>query len=66
MMITGALITVVSLFYYIKIPLNLFIKRADLPVNATVKSTKILILALVLSILIILLGVFPDLLLKYF
>jgi len=66
MMITGALITVVSLFYYIKIPLNLFIKRADVPVNSTTKSTNILILALVLSILIILLGVFPDLLLKYF
>jgi len=27
LMITGALITVVSLFYYIKIPYNLFLKR---------------------------------------
>ena len=53
MMIIGALITVVSLFYYIKIPLNLFIKRADVPVNSTTKSTNILILALVLSILIL-------------
>lgn len=66
LMITGALTTVVSLFYYIKIPLNLFLKRTEIPVNPVVKSYNIAILAISISFLIILLGIFPDLLLNFF
>jgi len=65
LMITGALTTVVSLFYYIKIPLNLFLKRTEIPVNPIVKSYNIAILAISISFLIILLGIFPDLLLNF-
>jgi len=65
LMLTGALATVVSLFYYIKIPLNLFIKRSETISNPLNKSYNLLILAAILSLLLILLGIFPDLLLKY-
>ncbi len=65
LMITGALTTVVSLFYYIKIPRNLFLKRTDAAHDPVKKPYNIMILAIVLSFLIILLGIFPDLLTKY-
>jgi NADH-quinone oxidoreductase subunit N len=65
LMITGALTTVISLFYYLKIPLYLFIKRnktANEPVN---RSYNLLILAIVISLLIILLGFFPESIFNY-
>jgi len=65
LMITGALTTVVSLFYYIKIPLNLFLKRSDVPANPVIKSQYIIILSISICFLIILLGIFPNLLLDY-
>ncbi|ASU33297.1 NADH-quinone oxidoreductase subunit N [Mucilaginibacter xinganensis] len=64
LMITGALTTVVSLFYYIKIPLNLFLKRTEIVKNSAVKSQNIVILCVIISVLVILLGVWPDLLFK--
>jgi len=66
LMTTGALTTVVSLFYYIKIPLNLFLKRTEIAINPAIKSYNILIFAISISFLIILLGLFPDLLMKCF
>jgi len=65
LMVTGALTTVVSLFYYIKIPLNLFIKRAENPVAEIEKSYKILIFSVIICLLIILLGIQPGLLLNH-
>jgi NADH-quinone oxidoreductase subunit N len=65
LMIAGALTTVVSLFYYIKIPRYLFLKRSDAVVNPVIKSYNIVILAVCVSIVLVLLGIFPDLLLKY-
>lgn len=65
LLITGALTTVLSLFYYIKIPLNLFLKRSDTPVTASVKYGNLIIFAVSICVLIILLGIFPGLLLKY-
>jgi NADH-quinone oxidoreductase subunit N len=62
MLITGAVTTVVSLFYYIKIPLNLFIKRTELVRDDTVKSYPILVLSVMIAVLIVLLGIFPNLL----
>ena len=64
LMITGAVITVVSLFYYIKIPLNLFIKRTESVTKPVIKSRNIIILTCAICVFIILLGIFPDFLLK--
>ena len=65
LMITGALTTVVSLFYYIKIPRYLFLKRSDTAVNPVIKSYNIIILSITICFLIILLGIFPNFLLNY-
>jgi NADH-quinone oxidoreductase subunit N len=65
MMITGALTTVVALFYYIKIPLNLFIKRADIVTEGVKRSYNLLILAIVIVVGILLLGIFPGGLMHY-
>lgn len=62
MLITGAVTTVVSLFYYIKIPLNLFLKKAN---NGTVSGyggKNILVLSLAITLIVVLLGIFPNLL----
>ena len=64
LMITGAMTTVVSLFYYIKIPLNLFLKRTEIVKNPVIKSQNIVILCVILSILIVFLGIWPDFLFK--
>ena len=65
LMITGALTTVVSLFYYLKIPLNLFIKRLEVVKEPVSKSYNLLILAAVISALLILLGIFPNAIFQY-
>jgi NADH-quinone oxidoreductase subunit N len=65
LMITGALTTVVSLFYYLKIPLNLFIKRLEIVKEPVSKSYNLLFLATIISVLLILLGVFPDFIVNY-
>ncbi|SDE30076.1 NADH dehydrogenase subunit N [Mucilaginibacter pineti] len=62
---TGALTTVVSLFYYIKIPLNLFLKRADISEITYKKDYNPLILAVVISFVLVLLGIFPNFVIKY-
>ena len=64
LLVTGAVITVVALFYYIKIPYNLFLKRSDILANPAIKSYNIIILSIIISVLIILLGVFPNILLS--
>ncbi|WP_428330233.1 NADH-quinone oxidoreductase subunit N [Mucilaginibacter sp.] len=66
LMITGAVTTVVSLFYYIKIPLNLFIKRTETPVTQVSKSYNVIGLAVVICLFIVLAGVFPNLLMRIF
>jgi NADH-quinone oxidoreductase subunit N len=65
LMVTGALTTVVSLFYYIKIPLNLFLKRKEISEIDSNKSYNLLVLSILISFLLILLGIFPDLVLRY-
>jgi NADH-quinone oxidoreductase subunit N len=65
LMATGALTTVVSLFYYIKIPLNLFLKRSENQDIEYKKSYNLLVLVVIISFILILLGVFPDFALKY-
>lgn len=61
LMSTGAVTTVVSLFYYFKIPLNAWLRAADYPAHAIVPAGAKVILAVALTALVILLGVFPGL-----
>jgi NADH-quinone oxidoreductase subunit N len=65
LMVTGALATVVSLFYYIKIPLYLFIKRNETAHDSFKGSYNLIILSVIISLLLVFLGAFPDLLLRY-
>ncbi|UEG54757.1 NADH-quinone oxidoreductase subunit N [Mucilaginibacter daejeonensis] len=61
LLITGAVTTVVSLFYYIKVPLYLFLKRPDdANVVHPATSRKLLTLIVVLTVVVLLLGLFPD------
>jgi len=65
LMATGALTTVVSLFYYIKIPLNLFIRHTDILSDPVKSSYNLISLTIVLSVIILLLGIFPGSILEY-
>ncbi|MBD1394560.1 NADH-quinone oxidoreductase subunit N [Mucilaginibacter glaciei] len=65
LMITGAITTVVALFYYIKIPLNLFLRRSELIVSENKWSIKLVVLSLVIAIALVSFGIFPDLLMRY-
>ncbi|TSD67555.1 NADH-quinone oxidoreductase subunit N [Inquilinus sp. KBS0705] len=65
LMATGALTTVVGLFYYIKIPLNLFLKRTELVVSEHKRSFTLVILSSIIALLLIIFGIFPNLLIKY-
>lgn len=65
LMITGAVTTVVALFYYIKIPLNLFLRRSELIVSENKWSIKLVILSVVIALALIGFGIFPDVLMKY-
>jgi NADH-quinone oxidoreductase subunit N len=65
LLITGALTTVVSLFYYIKVPLNLFLRRSELIVSENKRSLSLVIFSTIIAVLLIVLGIFPDILIKY-
>ncbi|MVN89841.1 NADH-quinone oxidoreductase subunit N [Mucilaginibacter aquatilis] len=61
LLITGAVTTVVSLFYYIKIPLYLFLKKADADVGEhPAVSKNMLSMIVIISVAILLLGIFPH------
>ncbi|MDB5155540.1 MAG: hypothetical protein JWR50_247 [Mucilaginibacter sp.] len=63
--ITGALTTVVSLFYYIKIPLNLFLKRTESTAGPIPQPNYILVTAIIISVILVLLGIFPNWLIRF-
>jgi len=65
LMITGAVTTVVSLFYYIKIPLYLFLKKGDVSTNSITRSNYIVIFSIIIALILLFLGIFPDRLLDY-
>jgi NADH-quinone oxidoreductase subunit N len=65
LLITGAVTTVVGLFYYIKIPLNLFLKRAEIVPNEISYSTNLVVFSSVIALLLIIFGIFPDFLMKF-
>jgi len=64
LMITGAVTTVVSLFYYIKIPLNLFLRKTDRTTGFASTSNYLLVSIAIISLLVVCLGLFPDFLVK--
>jgi len=60
LMATGALTTVVSLFYYIKIPLYLFLKKSDNNHEYVILNQILLIIAVIISICLLVFGLFPQ------
>jgi NADH-quinone oxidoreductase subunit N len=66
LLITGAVTTVVSLFYYIKIPLNLFLRKPEKVIDSPSSAPYLVFASLLISLLLIYFGIFPDLLAKYF
>jgi NADH-quinone oxidoreductase subunit N len=64
-LIAGAITTVIGLFYYIKIPLNLFLKRVEFVPNEISYSTNLVVFSSVIALLLIIFGIFPDLLIKF-
>jgi NADH-quinone oxidoreductase subunit N len=65
LLITGAVTTVVGLLYYIKIPLNLFLKRTEFIPNEISYSKNLIIFSSVIALLLIIFGIFPDMLIKF-
>jgi NADH-quinone oxidoreductase subunit N len=65
LMITGAVTTVVSLFYYIKIPLNLFLRKTDRTTGFASSNRFLIATVAIISILVIYFGLFPDILIRY-
>lgn len=61
LLMVAALTTVISLFYYLKIPLNLFLKKSAAALEQKKKSSSVLLLILLIAALILLLGVWPSL-----
>jgi len=62
---TGALTTVVALFYYIKIPLYLFLRKSDNNRDYAVSSQILMTLAIIIAVFLVFIGLFPDYLVKY-
>jgi len=64
LLVTGAITTVVSLFYYFRIPLYLFLKSPEKIMEKPTgnKQAPLLILIGLLSAIVLLLGIFPGLL----
>ncbi|MCA5006515.1 NADH-quinone oxidoreductase subunit N [Sphingobacterium bovistauri] len=67
LLVVGALTSVISLFYYFKIPLYAFLRKGDEVKILPTKSTQIVyIISIILGITTLLLGIFPNLLLTLF
>lgn len=61
LLIVGALTTVISLFYYFKIPLNAFLRKGDKEMGiASAQQHTILLLAALITMAVLLLGIFPG------
>ncbi|UIR56312.1 NADH-quinone oxidoreductase subunit N [Sphingobacterium sp. SRCM116780] len=64
LLIVGALTSVISLFFYFKIPLQAFLREADTIIDHTRFNNLLVYIAVSLSILVVLLGLYPSLLLN--
>jgi len=67
LLVTGAVTTVVSLFYYFKIPLYLFLKSAEKSIQKPTgnRQSSLLIIIGLLSLIVFLLGIFPSVLTNF-
>ena len=65
LMVTGALTTVVALFYYIKIPLYLFLRKSDDNHEYVVSNPSLLVAVVIITVLLVGLGLFPNILVKW-
>ncbi|WP_158824820.1 NADH-quinone oxidoreductase subunit N [Mucilaginibacter lacusdianchii] len=65
LLVTGAVTTVVSLFYYLKIPLNLFLKKPEDHQEGTIINKSLVTFCIVAAFVVLLLGIFPDYLGKF-
>ncbi|RYG03675.1 MAG: NADH-quinone oxidoreductase subunit N, partial [Chitinophagaceae bacterium] len=62
LLITGAIATVVSLFYYLKVPLNAYLRPSVKENQLTIRPSFVSYLVLTITILIVALGIFPSIL----
>lgn len=62
LLVVAVLTTVISLFYYLKIPLNFFLKKSEQTLPIATTGGTLLVLAIILTFLTVLFGVFPSLL----
>jgi len=61
LLVIAVLTTVISLFYYLKIPLNFFLKKSETQLPSGVNSKVLVVLSIVLTLLTVLFGIFPSL-----
>lgn len=62
LLVIAVLTTVISLFYYLRIPLNFFLKKSEKTLPKATNNNVLLILTVVLVFLTLLFGIFPSLL----
>lgn len=60
LLIVAALTTVISLFYYLKIPLFFFLKKADIELKEKESNQTLLVMVSLLTIAVLVLGLFPN------
>lgn len=66
LLIVGALTSVISLFYYFRIPLYAFLRKGDERQNPRISLTLTYSIGIIFGFLVLLLGIFPDFLLQLF
>lgn len=66
MLIAGAVNTVAALFYYLKIPLNLFLRKNEGIVIMAREHLMLKLIIVTLTVLTVFLGVFPEIVMGYF
>ena len=65
-LIAGAVNTVVALFYYLKIPLYLFLRKSEGIVVMARQHLLLKLIIVTLTVLTVFLGVFPEVIMRYF
>ena len=65
LMVTGAITTVVSLFYYIKIPRNLFLYKTERTGGFAAANRVLLVTIAIIALIVVYFGLFPGFAYKY-
>jgi len=66
LLVIAVLTTVISLFYYLKIPLNFFLKKSETILPTVNNNSNLVVIAAILTFLIVLFGIFPSFLNLFF